>query len=212
MGYLPCVSSPKTLATMLTKETATTPDEDAPSDSQPANEKDHKHRPQNEKDHKHQPQNEKGHKHQPQNEKDHKHQPQNEKDHKHHLDHEPGEEHDPVQQGAVYLAGDKLKTRTMNKSQAAKHREQKDSAGATDFFGTRCAHTAPDGDLVCGSFLLEIFGCAVLSKMVHQKYGYPGSKPIGLDYHMDHDLTTAEGRQQARAIIDKEDRTSQLLP
>ena len=122
--------------------------------------------------------------------------------------HKYGQEPPGMAEG--YLAVDQMTQHAMNKAQAAKHREHMEGVKGTDrlLWNQVCPYTSrrrpclPRG---CGTFLLEVLGCAMLTGVAHQQYGYPVSAPIGAAHFMNHDLTTTAGRTAVDEILQHDD-------
>ncbi|CAE7949958.1 unnamed protein product, partial [Symbiodinium sp. KB8] len=126
--------------------------------------------------------------------------------------HDTHDKHDQEPSGMAegYLAVDQMTQHAMNKAQAAKHREQMEGVKGSDrlLWNQVCPYSSrrrpclPRG---CGTFLLEVLGCAMLTGVAHQQYGYPVSAPIGAAHLMNHDLTTTAGRTAVDAILQHDD-------
>ncbi|CAE7892444.1 RE1 [Symbiodinium sp. KB8] len=109
-----------------------------------------------------------------------------------------------------YLAVDTMRARAMSKGQAARHRDQLDNVKGSDRllwnqvcpYNSRRRPCLPRG---CGTFLLEIFGCAMLTGVIHQLYGYPVSMPIATDSAANFDLTTVAGREAVDNVLEADD-------
>ena len=135
-------------------------------------------------------------------------------DHSDHTNHHQDESDDnntgeePLALG--YLAFDGMKTHAMSKGQATRHKENLDNVKGKDKllwnqvcpYNLRRRPCVPRG---CRTFLLEVFGCAMLTGVLHHGYGYPVSMPIGTGHGTNFDLTTLEGRAKATETINHDD-------